>query len=95
VGEPGVYGIPYRCLLPAGIEGLLMAGRCFSATHDAHASARSMATCMAMGQAAGTAAAMAAAGETTPRALDASRIRERLLDDGALLEPVATGVSVG
>ena len=61
VGESGVYGIPYRCLLPAGIEGLLVAGRCFSATHDAHASARSMATCMAMGQAAGTAAAMAAA----------------------------------
>ena len=57
----GVYGIPYRCLLPGGIDGLLVAGRCFSSTHDAHASARSMATCMAMGQAAGTAAAMAAA----------------------------------
>ena len=71
VGESGVYGIPYGCLLPLGIEGLLVAGRCFSATHDAHASARSMATCMAMGQAAGTAAAMAAASGTTPRALDA------------------------
>lgn len=95
VGDSGVYGIPYRCLLPAGIEGLLMAGRCFSATHDAHASARSMATCMAMGQAAGTAAAMAAAEGTTPRALDAARVRERLLADGALLEPVAAGVPVG
>ncbi len=72
-----------------------MAGRCFSATHDAHASARSMATCMAMGQAAGTAAAMAAAAGTTPRALDAARVRERLLADGALLEPVAAGVPVG
>ncbi len=88
VGESGVYGIPYRCLLPAGLEGLLVAGRCFSATHDAHASARSMATCMAMGQAAGTAAAMAAADGTTPRALPAARIRERLLRDGALLEPI-------
>ena len=38
---------------------MLVAGRCFSATHDAHASVRSMAQCMAMGQAAGTAAAMA------------------------------------
>ena len=61
VGESGVYGIPYRSLLPQDVEGLLVAGRCFSATHDAHASARSMATCMAMGQAAGTAAAMAVA----------------------------------
>ena len=59
VAHGGVYGIPYRCLIPAGIDGLLVAGRCFSSSHDAHASARSMATCMAMGQAAGTAAAMA------------------------------------
>ena len=72
-----------------------MAGRCFSATHDAHASARSMATCMAMGQAAGTAAAMAAADDTTPRAVAASDVRARLLADGALLEPVAAGVPVG
>ena len=46
----------------------LVAGRCFSATHDAHASVRSMAQTMAMGQAAGTAAAMAAAGDGDPRA---------------------------
>ncbi len=89
VGEGGVYGIPYRSLLPRGIEGLLVAGRCFSATHDAHASARSMATCMAMGQAAGTAAAMAAADGGTPRLLDPDRVRERLARDGALLEPVS------
>ncbi len=89
VGEGGVYGIPYRCLLPQGIDGLLVAGRCFSATHDAHASARSMATCMAMGQAAGTAAAMAAASGSVPRAVPAGALRDRLLADGALLEPVA------
>ncbi len=94
VGEGGVYGLPYRCLLPSGLEGLLVAGRCFSATHDAHASARSMATCMAMGQAAGTAAAMAAAAGTSPRAVPASSIRSRLLDDGALLEPVPVAVGV-
>jgi len=88
VGEGGVYGIPYRCLLPSGVEGLLVAGRCFSATHDAHASARSMATCMAMGQAAGTAAALAASTGTTPRALPAGTIRERLRADGALLDPL-------
>ena len=87
-GGPAVYGIPYRCLLPAGIEGLLVAGRCFSATHDAHASARSMATCMAMGQAAGTAAAVAAAAGMMPRQLDVGDLRRRLADDGALLSPL-------
>lgn len=88
VGAGGVYGIPYRSLLPAGIEGMLVAGRCFGATHDAHASARSMATCMAMGQAAGTAAAMAAAGSMTPRAVAPHALRERLEADGALLRPL-------
>ncbi len=90
VGEGGVYGIPYRALLASGVEGLLVAGRCFSATHDAHASARSMATCMAMGQAAGTAAVMAAAGGIMPRALPGELLREQLRLDGALLDPVDT-----
>lgn len=88
VPNGGAYGIPYRCLLPSGVEGMLVAGRCFSATHDAHASARSMATCMAMGQAAGTAASMAVQSGVMPRALDVERLRRRLLDDGALLEPL-------
>src|SRR5688572_12565574 len=83
------YGIPYRCLLPRGVDGLLVAGRCFSATHDAHASARSMATCMAMGQAAGTAAALAASAKAQPRSIEASALRARLLQDGALFEPLA------
>ncbi|HLA83645.1 MAG TPA: FAD-dependent oxidoreductase, partial [Thermoguttaceae bacterium] len=51
------YEIPYRCLAPREVEGLLVAGRCISGTHEAHASYRVMATCMAIGQAAGTAAA--------------------------------------
>jgi glycine/D-amino acid oxidase-like deaminating enzyme len=88
VADGGVYGIPYGALLPAGIEGLLVAGRCFSASHDAHASARSMATCMAMGQAAGTAAAMAVAAGVTPRAVGVAALRARLLADGALLDPL-------
>jgi len=94
VGASGVYGLPYRTLLPAGIEGLLVAGRCFSATHDAHASARSMATCMAMGQAAGTAAAMASSEESTPRSIDPAGLRAGLIAAGALLEPILVEVPV-
>ena len=85
VAEGGVYGIPYRCLVPLDVDGLLVAGRCFSATHDAHASARSMATCMAMGQAAGTAAALS----DTPRELPFPRLRDKLLALGAVLETPA------
>jgi glycine/D-amino acid oxidase-like deaminating enzyme len=88
VPDSGVYGIPYRCLLPKGAEGLLVAGRCFSATHDAHASARSMATCMAMGQAAGTAAALAVAAGGTPRQVAPESLRACLLERGALLSPL-------
>ena len=53
------YEIPYRCLLPLGVEQLLVAGRCISADHDAHARSRNMPACMATGQAAGVAAAIA------------------------------------
>lgn len=81
--EGETYGIPWRSLLPRDVDGLVVAGRCFSATHDAHASARSMGTCMAMGQAAGTAAALCAGDGTVPRRLDADSLRGRLIADGA------------
>jgi hypothetical protein len=66
------YDLPYRCLLPVDIEGLLVAWRCLSATHDAHASVRSIAQCMAMGEATGTAAAMAVEQCRTPGELGAT-----------------------
>jgi glycine/D-amino acid oxidase-like deaminating enzyme len=79
-------GIPYRTLLVRDAANVLVAGRCFSATHDAHASVRSMAQCMAMGQAAGTAAGMAAAAGCEPRDVDVAALRSRLAGDGAILE---------
>jgi hypothetical protein len=82
----GAYGIPYRALLPRSLDGLLVAGRCFSSTHDAHASARSMATCMAMGQAAGVAAALAVSGNRLPRDVPADTLRTELRTMGAILE---------
>jgi hypothetical protein len=78
------YDIPYRSLLPVGVDGLLVAGRCFSASHDAHASARNMAQCMAMGQAAGTAAAQAVYRGVRPRDLDVARLQETLRLDRAV-----------
>lgn len=79
-------GIPFRTLVVRDAANVLVAGRCFSATHDAHASVRSMAQCMAMGQAAGTAAALAAEGGVDPRDVPVAALRDRLRADGAILE---------
>ena len=83
--EGATYDIPYRCLLPQRVEGLVVAGRCLSAEHDAHASVRSMGQCMAMGQAAGAAAALSCAGDTLPHALSPDALRDRLAAMGAVL----------
>lgn len=80
-------GIPYRSLVVRDAANVLVAGRCFSATHDAHASVRSMAQCMAMGQAAGTAAALAIASRLDPREVGVAALRDRLRADGAIVAP--------
>lgn len=77
------YDIPYRALVPQQVQGLLVAGRCFSATHDAHASCRSMAQMMAIGQAAGVAAALSVQTDTLPHALEVDTLQTRLLAMGA------------
>jgi hypothetical protein len=84
--EGSAVGIPLRSLIPGDGVNVLTAGRCFSATHDAHASIRSMAQCMAMGQAAGTVAAMAAEKDGLVREVHFDQVRERLAQDGAILE---------
>jgi hypothetical protein len=79
-------GIPFRTLLPQKMMNLLVAGRCFSATHDAHASVRSMAQCMAMGQAAGTAAAISSSRGISPKEIPVSELLDRLRTAGSVLE---------
>ena len=79
------YDIPYRILLPKGIEGLLVAGRCVSATFAALGAVRDQATCMSMGEAAGAAASIAVRAGVTPRQVDVRTLQQRLLDQGALL----------
>jgi hypothetical protein len=88
-------GIPYRTLVVRDAANVLVAGRCFSATHDAHASVRSMAQCMAMGQAAGTAAAQAVATGREPRDIDIAALRARLRADGAIVELAEATTAAG
>lgn len=82
----GAYGVPYRTLVPRGQDVVWVAGRCFSATHDAHASCRSMGQTMSMGQAAGLAAGLSLETDRGARELCADALRRRLIGVGAVLE---------
>ncbi len=79
------YDIPFRSLVARGVDGLLVAGKCISATHEAISSTRVIPVCMALGQAAGTAAALAVGQAVTPRQLDVAALRSRLIDQGVEL----------
>lgn len=77
-----IHDVPYRSILPEKLDGLLVAGRCISATHMGAAAGKSMGNCMATGHAAGVAAALAAKAGAMPRDLKAGAIQERLRVDG-------------
>jgi hypothetical protein len=79
------YDIPYRCLVPLQVEGLLAAGRCISSEQEPYESHRAMVPVMAIGQAAGVAAALAAQRLVTPRQLPADAVRDALREQGAFL----------
>jgi hypothetical protein len=79
------YDIPFRCLVPRGVEGLIVAGRAISATHEAHASFRTQGGVMAIGHAAGAAAALAARDCIEPRRININTLQRALEAEGALL----------
>ena len=75
------FDIRYGCIVAAGVDNLLMAGRCISAEHVAESSLRIQQTCMGLGQAAGTAATLSLRANTTPRELDAATVVAQLAKD--------------
>lgn len=76
--------LPYRCLLPKHIDGLIMgAGRSISTTNPSLL--RVMAHTMVVGQGAGAAAAVAAHTGTTPRQVEISAVQAELRRQGAEL----------
>ncbi len=79
------YDIPYGCLVPEAVDGLLVAGRCMSATHVANGSSRMQITSTACGQAAGAAAALSLRSGRGPRDLDVAALREGLRGAGAVV----------
>lgn len=79
------YEVPYGTFVPASGSGLLVAGRCLSAEHEAVASARVTAQCFSYGHAIGHAAAIAVQERIEPRRLGGAAIRDALTADGAQL----------
>lgn len=84
--EGKMVGIPFGTLIPKGSKNILVAGRCFSATHVAQSSIRSMGQCMAMGEAAGIAAAMSVQKNISVQMIDVQELRQILKKNGAIVD---------
>jgi hypothetical protein len=80
-----VYEIPYRVMVPAAVDGLLVAGRAVSSTHEALGAIRVMPPCFAMGEAAGIAAALCVRDGTAPRNVSVAELQDLLRSRGAVL----------
>lgn len=78
------YDIPYRCMLPVNVEGLLVAGRSISATHVAMSSMRVQPTCYALGQAAGIAASLAIEEKLPVAEIPVDTLQTRLSGQGVV-----------
>ncbi len=81
--------LPYRALLPRGLDGLLVTGKALSATHDALPALRMQADLENLGEATGIAAARCAAGGVRPRDLDVAALQRLLVRRGRLPAAVA------
>lgn len=81
----GYNELPYRMLVPEGVDNLLMAGRCASMTHEGQSAARVSGACFVMGEAAGTAAALALSGNTIPRDISVEKLQQQLKTLGAFI----------
>ncbi|MCL6457726.1 MAG: FAD-dependent oxidoreductase [Gorillibacterium sp.] len=79
------HGVPYRVLLPIGINNLWVPGRAASCDRAVQGSLRVMPNCFAMGQASGTAAAIALRSSATSREVDITLLQQRLVEQGAWL----------
>lgn len=86
IPDQGIYGVPYGTIVPKGSERAWVVGRCFSSSHDAHASCRSMAQTMSMGQAAGFAAVLSLETDSAANKLDYIPLQQLLNQAGAVLD---------
>lgn len=81
----GFNQLPFRMIVPTGLDNMYVVGRCASMTHGGQSSARVTGPCFAMGQAAGVAADLALAAGLPGGEIDLTRLQARLEEDGAYL----------
>ena len=77
--------LPWRMLVPAATDNLLVAGRCASMTHQGQSAARASGGCFVMGQAAGTAASLLQAGQSFAD-IDVRQLQHLLKQDGVCFD---------
>jgi hypothetical protein len=77
------FHLPYRALVPTGVDNLLVAGRCIGGDKVSHAAVRNMMCCAVSGQGAGVAAALSAAADTPLDQPDIAKIQTELKRQGA------------
>jgi hypothetical protein len=77
--------VPYRALVPEGVDGLVVGGRCISVDDGLIGPIRVIPPCMMTGQAAGTAAALCAREDVSPGELNVGLLQDQLAAEGAIL----------
>lgn len=78
--------LPYRCLIPKGVDNLLAAGRCIGVERDVSGVMRVMGPCIAMGEAAGIAAALSLGSGCPLREVDAGKLRAEIISHGGITD---------
>jgi len=79
------YTIPYRSMLPRGLENVIVAGSSISGQYIAMATWAIMPMCYKTGQAAGTAASLCIKSDLTPRGISVAELQTILRGDGMFL----------
>ena len=83
----GVINVPYRCLVPEAVDGLLTAGRCVSTDHWTMQALRLIPPAMVTGEAAGVAAALCASEGCQPRDLPYEALAAGLAEADVIVTP--------
>ncbi len=85
--EGQYYTIPYRSLIPKGVDNMLVAGRCISCDHEAQASIRIMPIVCTLGEAAGIAVSCAKEQSINKMTeVDVKALQKKLVENGAIIK---------